>query len=297
MPVVIGVIKFNNNFEQLKDEIGLPKWEFQDDSLIADKKVIVGPNKNGDIEVLDKYPEYINENFIAIDTDVDYLIDFDEEVLYVYNPSTLETVKEIEIRSDIEGILAIGQSGIEFYHAQKDQYEQLDFASLSESEKEMFSYENVMNFLNILSIIVIAIIIVCVFISVLFGIFVQTIIALIQQNGKATNSFGKLFKMAVYARTIPTVIVALSGILSISIPFGFIINFVIGGIYMHMAIKETVNADAYLQAQIRNNNINNDSLPVGETDKSQFNTPFNNSGYSNSGDYGTNNGFNSDDNK
>jgi hypothetical protein len=121
---------------------------------------------------------------------------------------------------------------------------------------------------------------------VLFGSFVQTIIALIQNSGKTSCTFGDLFKISVHARTIPTVIRFVTSF--VNIPFVFIINYVIGAVFTYKAIKETVKCFEISKTSEFNtlsaNSFTYDACTQNETT------------YSNSGDYGVNTGFGSQNN-
>lgn len=248
---VVKMIKNNN----------LPKWEFQNDKLVAQSQYFLS---NG--AVLNGYPEETGNGFFVIDTSSDFDISIDENLILVLDPQTFNQKGYVKISENLKNFILIGQDHIVYVNS--GGINEAIYSDLSSKQKDLISYENALGMLKNVGLIFYALFFLIFFITVLFGAFIQTMIALIQNNNRAENTFGQLFKMSVYARTIPTFIALLNLIIGFKIPFWFIINYIIGGVYMARAINETKKCD-YID-RTKELNYLNESF-----DKNDYNTPFN----------------------
>lgn len=258
---LFGLLGIQSEVVKIIENNNLPKWEFQNDKLVAQAQYFLG---NGD--ALNGYPAETSDVFLVIDTNSDFDINIDENLILVLDPQTFNQKGYVKISENFKNFFLIGQDHI--LYTNSSGINEVVYSDFSSKQKELFSYENVLGILKNIGLIFYGLFFMIFFITVLFGAFIQTMIALIQNNNRAENTFEQLFKMSVYARTIPTFIALLNLIIGFKIPFWFIINYIIGGVYMARAINETKKCD-YID-RTKELNYLNESF-----DKSDYNTPFN----------------------
>lgn len=177
-------------------------------------------------------------SYIYIDTDPQYFLygaDRMKEYLYGYTQAVLMDSEKIIVKSE-------GQ-------VQELYFSDLDFT---------FSKDDLMKLVPFMYLLLVALMIIAfVWMSALFFfgvLFVALLGMIVASCMKYQLTFGQLYLLGIYSRTLPLIIKALLSLFNINIPFFFIINFGISVLIIGLAINKMKENQIIDQAGGNQNN-------------------------------------------
>ena len=182
---------------------------------------------SGDMFQLEEPIHFEGEGlYVDIDTSPDQpLYDFDD-------PAVQSIMKKYEsvLMADYEKV----------YFKNKGQVNQIMFEDLTDGGT--YTRDSLKQFIPMINGIIAAVV-VFVFLFGIAGFFLGALVIsvvglIINSSMKTALSFGKLFLLSVYTRTLPVALKALLGVVGIHIPFLWLISFVISGVYLYMVLSK-----------------------------------------------------------
>lgn len=180
-------------------------------------------------------PFLIEDEGLLCDIDSEKYFIFDSGVFYQYNYDIDDYEEYITVNPTSKVLLADWEKMMVYNNGQ---YNEAYFSDFSESFGGI-NRDSVINFVNRLIPVIGCIIFIFMFIAIMWNAFVSTIIALIQNNsigGKA--GFMELYNIGLYARTPANIIKAVLGVISIKVPFMWLICIIGTAVYTFYILKD-----------------------------------------------------------
>lgn len=120
-----------------------------------------------------------------------------------------------------------------------------------------FSKDDLIEIVPVFYFYIIIVIIALYFLGIIgffLGAFVMSLIGcIINMSAKANITYGQLFKISVYSRTLPVLLSAVISFFSLKVPFTGLISFVLSSIYIYFALTKINNKNIDINM---NNQIN-----------------------------------------